>query len=109
MAIAQNTNSDLPNEIAIFLDSCLWDKGIKDVPEELKKQMIADLASRLNGWLITAAMNYLNEHSAKALDTFLETQPDQATTVAFLRTKIPNLDSIFSQAMLEFKQAYVKG
>ena len=90
-----------------FLDSCLWDKGIREVPPEIKEKMIADLADRLQSWLLQATVKELSEKDAKDMEKLLDKGALQAEVTAFLKSRISNLDDIYKQAMESFKQAYL--
>lgn len=102
---AENLNLD-PATYA-FLDSCLYDKGIKDIDEDLKAQMIQDLAVRLQDWLIQAIMKYLDTKQVKEVEKLLEQKASQEILMSFLASKIPNLNKIFDAEMAEFKKAYI--
>ncbi len=99
----------LTPEIEAFLDSCLWDKGIKDVPKEMHDQMVQNLAARLESWMLNTALMSLSDDDNRAFEQLLETNPSQEQITQFLSDHIPGLPKIFEQAMFEFKQAYVKG
>lgn len=98
----------IPPEIEVFLDSCLWEKGIRNLPEDLHTQMIRDLASRLEAWLLQVALMHFDEKDAPALENELERGATQEEITQFLQRHIPNLSIIFEQEMLKFKQAYLK-
>lgn len=104
-----STNSVLPLNLPLrtFLDSCLYDKGIKDIPDSLKEQMIQDLSLRLQQWLMQSVFQYLPENSATEMEQLMEKQADQEEIMFFLTQKIPNLNKIFEEEMIKFKQAYL--
>jgi hypothetical protein len=99
----------IPEPVRLFLDSCLWDKGIKDVPAEMKEQMIQNLAARLNAWMMQAALMHLPDKDASDLEKLSQSTTDPEEIQGFFRSRIPNLDKIFNDAMTEFKQAYLNG
>lgn len=97
----------VPSEIQIFLETCLVEKGIIDVPEDLRHRMIGDLAVRLEQWLVTDMIARLPQSDQQEFDRFLETQPTQPEIAVFLQQKIPNFQALYSDAMRAFKEAYV--
>ncbi len=90
-----------------FLDSCLFDKGIKDVPENLKEQMIQDLSVRLEQWLMQSVFMHLPENAAPELEKLMEEESSKQQVMEFLQTRVPNVNQIFEQEMVKFKQAYI--
>jgi|GEM_PF-2807886 len=104
----QNSQENLITPpIYAFLESCLFDKGIKDIPDSLKEQMIKDLADRLQQWLMQSIFLYLPEAAAPEMEKMLATKPSQAEIMAFVTTQIPNISEIFKEEMVKFKQAYL--
>lgn len=104
----QNTQDNLITPpLYAFLDSCLVEKGIKDIPESLKEQMIKDLADRLQQWLMQSIFEHLPEEAAPEMEKLLATNPGQEEIMAFVTEKIPNITAIFKEEMAKFKQAYL--
>lgn len=104
----QNSQNNLINPpLYVFLDSCLFDKGIKDIPDSLKDQMIKDLADRLQQWLMQSVFQHLPEEAALEMEKLVATNPDQEEIMAFVGKKIPNIGDIFKDEMIKFKQAYL--
>lgn len=103
------TQVQIPEPIRLFLDSCLWDKGIKDVPEEMKEEMIRNLAARLNSWMMHAALMHLPNEYADEFEVLSENTSDPNLIQEFFQVKVPNLDKVLSESMIEFKKAYVNG
>src|SRR5579872_3862457 len=103
----QNSNLATANPpLYAFLDSCLFDKGVKDIPDSLKQQMIADLADRLQQWLMQAVFMHLPEAAAPELEKLMDNGAPQPEIMEFLQTRVPNINKIFEDEMLKFKQAY---
>jgi len=90
-----------------FLDSCLFDKGIKDIPEELREQMITDLSDRLQQWLMQSVFAHLPEAAAPEMDKLMDKGASQEEIMEFLQTRVPNINKIFEEEMVKFKQAYL--
>lgn len=103
----KNNLSQINPPLYAFLDSCLFDKGIKDIPESLKEEMISDLSVRLEQWLMQAVFTNLPEEYAPEMEAMMEAGESQEKVMEFLQTKVPNVGKIFEQEMLNFKQAYL--
>jgi len=100
-----STNAFLTPPIRLFLEACLWEKGIQKVGEKVKEDMILDLAPRLQDWLWQAVFSQLPED---ALPEWKSLEKDDVQSVwNFFRAKLPNLDDIMEKAMAEFKEIYV--
>jgi len=104
----QNVNlSEINPALYAFLDSCLFDKGIKDIPDSLKEQMIADLADRLQQWLMQSVFQHLPEEAAPDMEKLIDGGASQDEIMGFLQTRVPGINKIFEQEMAKFKQAYL--
>ncbi len=91
--------------IRVFLEACLWEKGIKDIDPKVKEDMILDLAPRLQDWLWQAVFSRMPE---EALPEWKNLEKNDSETIwNFFRAKLPNLDQIMEDAMVEFKNIYV--
>ncbi len=90
-----------------FLDSCLVEKGVKDIPDSLKEQMIQDLSQRLQLWLMQAVVMHLPEENALEFEQLMESGTEQEKIMEFLQSKVSNISQIFEQEMLNFKRAYL--
>lgn len=96
-------------EIELFLESCLWEKGIKDLPLEMKKQMVDALYLRLQQWIMAEVVGALTEAQVIDLEKISETETDATKVSNFIRTHIKDVDNFFAASMLKFKEAFVKG
>jgi hypothetical protein len=108
--MAEEIKSDISNldpAMVEFLNSCLEEKGIKDVPQDLHDQMVSDLADRLQDWLMQAVFAKLEEKDMPAMDELMEKGADQGEIMEYLQKTIPNIEQIFAAAMQEFKQTYL--
>jgi len=107
MANDQTPSSFMDPGTEAFLDSCLYDKGIRDVPKALHDQMLQDLAVRLETWLMQAVFKKLEEKDAQPLESLIDKGANQQEIMEFLQGRVPNLQEIFVQEMVNFKKAYV--
>src|ERR1035437_9288232 len=107
MADNQDPKTLIDPGLEAFLDSCLYDKGIKDVPKALHDQMMQDLAARLETWLMKSAFKKLEEKDAAPLKQLMDKGANQQEIMEFLQSRVPNLQEIFAEEMVNFKKAYV--
>lgn len=103
----ESTTTFIDPGLEAFLDSCLVDKGIKDVPKELHDQMMQDLAARLETWLMQSVFKKLEEKDAQPLERLMDKGATQQEIMQFLQSRVPNLQNIFAEEMVNFKKAYV--
>jgi uncharacterized hydantoinase/oxoprolinase family protein len=90
-----------------FLESCLEEKGVTDIPEDLKSNMITDLSDRLQKWLLQSIFMHISESAAAELEKLMESGASQEEIMEFLQTSVPNVNNIFGEEMLKFKEAYL--
>jgi dsDNA-binding SOS-regulon protein len=107
MADNQEPSTLMEPGLEAFLDSCLVDKGIKDVPKALHDQMMQDLAARLETWLMQAVFKKLEEKDAQPLESLMDKGAGQQEIMQFLQGRVPNLQEIFAEEMVNFKKAYL--
>jgi len=97
-----------PASVTVFLQRMLDDGGMKDVEPEIKNQMLNDLRARLENKLFATMVMKLPEVDLPALDQLITAQAGPQQIQQFLRQRIPNLEEIVAEAMLEFRKEYVK-
>lgn len=107
-SLTQKENSFLTPPIRMFLEMCLWEKGIRDSDESVKEDMIQDLAPRLQDWLWQAIFPRLNEADLPEWKELMAREASQAEVISFFKSKLPDFDNFMEQAMKEFKDIYVK-
>ena len=103
-----NPSLQLDPALHSFLESCLEDKGLKDLQTDLREQMTQDLASRLQTWLLQAVFMQLEEKDMPQVDALIEKGASQEEITQLLRKLVPNIDQIFEKEMLAFKKAYIE-
>lgn len=97
-----------PAEVTVFLERVLADGGMANVEPEVREQMLKDLRSRLENKLFATLVMKLPENDLPAFNALVERKAPQEQIQEFLKTKIPNLDEVLAEAMLEFRRLYVK-
>jgi len=94
-------------EIQKFLEELLEEANIKNPTPELKEAMIGDLSGRLEQWLMMTVAKHLEPEDGAALEKLLEQKVSQDEIQSFLGQRIPDINTIIAQAMLDFKNAYL--
>lgn len=93
-----------------FLDDLVTQKHGTDLSAVGREQIKADLAPRLEKWLILKAMEALQEQSPETLKTFQDlAQGDTSPSVIlkFIEAHIPNPTAFFSAALVDFRTSYL--
>lgn len=93
-----------PEQLRIFLAQLLTDAGIDAAPE-LKESMIDDLEDRLSTHLTQSLVEKIEPQDFDEFVKISETDP--AAGQEFLASKINNLDEVYRQSLLEFRQAFL--
>ena len=96
-----------PVEIKSFLEEVLGEANIESPTPELKEAMIGDLSGRLEQWLMMTVAKQLKPEDGVALEKLLEKRVTQEEIQSFLVQRVPDIEAIIAQAMLDFKNAYL--
>lgn len=98
--------------ISKFCMNLLSQKGMDDMPEEIKANMLMDLYSRFEQWLFLSVMQELDKDQLDKFDDFLAEQedkenPDPQETENFLMEQVPNYEEVLKRAMEDFSRTYL--
>jgi len=99
-------SENINREIRAFLENLLEEKKV-NAPDALREQLILDLYQRLQQKFMQVVVKNLNPRDLKALDEIAMTGEDKVQS--FLLSKIKNLNQLFKQTMVEFRQVYLEG
>ena len=105
--LTQKEDAFLTPPIRMFLEMCLWEKGIRDSSPEVLEDMVRDLAPRLQDWLWQAIFPRLSDADLPEWKKLMEKEPSPEDINVFFKAKLPDFDNIMEQAMKEFKDIYV--
>jgi hypothetical protein len=92
-----------PN-IHSFLVELLHDAGQTDLGPELEEVMVQDLAPRLEDRLVLTCTQQLSAEQQEEVKEITDT--DQV--MMYLRNTIPNFEEITAQALVDFREVYIK-
>ena len=95
--------------LKIFLEMCLWEKGIdvRGIDEDIKEGMLMDLAEDFFDYLWQAFFSLLNEEDLPHWKQLMESNPNTKAVESFFRVKLPDFDGVVENTMAEFKNIYV--
>ena len=96
-------------EIGVFLNSCLWDKGMRDLPPDLHESMVQNLYLRLERWLLADIAMRLSKKDVEVLNTLQGTAKDPEEIAKFFKKNIPDFDGVYASSMDNFKQTFLAG
>lgn len=92
-----------------FLEKLMQEKGIAVSDPDVREEMLNDLNQRLQAKLFAVILTKLQGPALKEFEKLLaETPPDPLKVQGFLQDKVPDAGNVFAQAMLEFRDAYLK-
>lgn len=106
--MTQKTKNIFLNEpIKLFLDMCLWEKGIRESEAAIRADMIAELAGDFEEFLLQAIFEKLDPQYLPEWKALMESDVSPESVMAFFKEKIPNFDALVENAMGQFKDIYV--
>lgn len=101
----------IPPAIDLFLTELVNTKQQgRQISDESKAEMKADLLPRLHKWLILKAMTELakqNPQHVAELRAMMERNADATEVQKFMTDKIPNGESFLAQTLVEFRNTYL--
>ncbi len=93
-------------QINLFLDKLLAEKGMTDLDEEVYAQMRKDLYKRVEDRLNTAILNNLPKENWDDFEKLLD-ERDAGPIHRFLTNHITKLQSVIAAELLGFRSVYL--
>lgn len=91
-----------------FASVLLLERGIGDtVPADIQAEMKNDIIDRLSAYLNAAVIRAVPPEDLEAFSVLLEGSPSPEDTKTFLLSKIPALDAVLAQAVVDFRLSYL--
>ncbi len=100
-------NPFINEELQLFLELCLWEKGIRQSDPKIKADMVEDLMPRLQDWLWQAIFPQLKNEDLPDWKKLMAGEANPESIYDFFKAKLPKLDEIIENALKEFKDIYV--
>ncbi|MFA6027928.1 MAG: hypothetical protein WC752_03300 [Patescibacteria group bacterium] len=86
----------------------LRDLNLQDAPQSVQEQTIVKITEMALKQLMIAVLEKLNESDAQELVRMQENGASQEKLTAFVKSKIPDFDSMAQQTMQKFKEDFKK-
>lgn len=99
--------SKIPDDVKIFLESILMDAGMTTLDAQGKDDMIRELYTRLDSYLVNTIVDNMPEDALDEFTKINETSKDREEIEKFIKEKVPNSEEIFARAFLEFRDLYL--
>ena len=109
--MAQDQKIDIEkadSEVLTFLELLLAKKGMGGMPAELVADMLIDLYSRFENFLLLSVMQKMDPEKYANFDAFLETNPTPEDSQKFMEENVDNLSEAVRGAMDEFAKIYLQ-
>jgi len=103
----ETSNLMLNEPIKLFLDMCLWEKGIKESDAKVRADMIKELAGDFEEFLLQAIFSEMDPKHLPDWKELMSGEPTPETVMDFFKNKLPNFESLLEKTMGEFKRVYV--
>lgn len=89
-----------------FQKDLIAELGLQDLPEDKKEQLILKIGELIQQNIILRVLTELNDKDKDEFDKVLA-QEDGEKTLAFLQSKLPNLEEIFKEEIAKFKESAI--
>ncbi len=99
----------MPPEIRSFLEGILTDANITTADEQTKEEMLKELFARFDNFMTSSIVENLKEEDMDEFIKMGDEKKPREEIEKFITEKIPNAQDVFSQAMMEFRDAYIGG
>jgi len=99
----------IPSEIRAYLEDILRAANMPNIPEPQKENMIQELYSRLDQFLITTIAEYLPEDKVEEFAKMADTNPTAEQIQQYLQANVPNVQDVFTVAFAQFRKLYLEG
>lgn len=100
---------NMPNEIKVFLEKLLVDKGMNNLTPGLKQEMTTSLYSRLMAYILTDIAKEVDEETSRKINDLFESGQEKSMEQIqqFLKDNVKNIEEIIAKSMLEFRNVYL--
>jgi len=102
-----NQQIQIPTEIRGFLESLLQDAHMTSLTEEMKEDMVQELFLRLDSFMTSVIINSMPPEHIEGFIQMNEQKKSVEEIHQYLRNKIPNVEELFTNAYVEFRDLYL--
>lgn len=86
----------------------MQEKSVAVSDTDVKEEMLNDLNQRLQAKLFAAILVKLQGPALKEFEKLLAGTPDPAKVQSFMQENVQDAGNVLAQAMLEFREAYLR-
>lgn len=97
----------IPSESRIFLENLINEAGVQVVDEEMKEQILIELYSRLDNFMVTTIIKNMPPEYLEEFIRLNEENRPREEIDKFMTEKMPNSGEIFAQALIDFRDIYL--
>jgi len=90
-----------------FLTMLLEEKGMGTLPDNLVADMLMDLFTRFQNFLLLSVMKELDEKTLAKFNELIGEGGDLDKSFAFFEDNVPNMEKIVTRTMEEFARVYL--
>src|SRR5579859_2691894 len=101
-------NVHIPQEIRAYLENILQDAGMVTLNEHTKEGMMQELFFQLDNYLASIVVDNLQPADLEIFIKMNEEKKSKEEIEQFVKEKLPNAHSVFSDAFLTFKKRYLE-
>lgn len=95
------------NQVDTFLEELLKNAGLDVTLPQVKEEMMKDLRAKLDTALIVVSLEQLKEDQLNEFNNKVAEGMGDNEKLEYLRSKIPNIEEIYKDVMLDFYNSYV--
>ena len=104
---AAQVQLEIPPEIRTFLEGILQDANIASVDEVMHQELINELYARFDSFLAAKIIDNLPPENVEEFIQMNEENRPQDEVQKFMMDHIPNVEDVFAQIFIEFRERYL--
>ena len=103
-----NQQGPIPQEIRTYLENLMQEAGVANLDQQTKENMIQELFFQLDNYLASVMVDNLQEQDLDAFIKMNQEKRPKEEIEQFIKEKIPNVQSVLTNAFLDFKKMYLE-
>jgi hypothetical protein len=101
-------NQSIMDNINQYIEQMLTDKGVTDIEEPVRKQLVNDLSQRLVDFINKRLIDSMPDEDVKTLSSLLDENPQDTQKIqSLIDSKVPEKETVAASAMVEFRTMYL--
>lgn len=107
------SDQKLKQDLLTFCELLLTKKGLQNLPEEVKSNVLMDLYTRVDNWIMTSLMQALKPEQLRAFQELTEKQEDPENPAPevlqdFFISQISNYGELVENSLKDFAKTYLE-